>query len=677
MSVIVGIIQPEGAQNRVPDIRRMLRRLAYSAPDGLEVWCNQHAALGHGMLQSSAESVSETQPFRLPAADLAIAADARVDNRAELIEACGLSGRPHLSDSALILAAYERWGEALVDKLSGDFAFAIWDGHKRQLFCARDPFGVRPFFYHHSRDRFVFASQIKALFEVPDVPRNLNESRIADHVLGFFQDRSSTFFEGVSRLAPGHTLTVGASGLRTRCYWKPDARTEIRRASDEDYAEEFRAIFAEAVRCRLSGTAPLGAMLSGGLDSSSIACMARHYIRADSHNRPLYSYSGTFQDDPKCDERTFLTPILKGGGFLPRYLDCDQANPFAAMDQTHSDLDEVAHGMGVTVPALVYRRAAEDGVRVVLDGQGGDEVVSHGLRYLNELLFAGDYAAFARETLSHARIFQLDQRRLAATHLRPYFLDLKQRKEWFKLSKAMLQIPPKLNHPTADFLRDFAFRPLAMKLSRRNAAETANGSILSGDFEEAISLRERHERTRVPEPGLNHTLRDSQCHRLHYGELWMTIEELGRAAAAVRIEPRYPMLDRRLVEFCLSLPSRQRFSDGWSRSIFRRAMHGILPEEVQWRGGKAMFLDVFAVRLRTQGRDLLDATIVHTPPRCAHYFNLTELRERHRRFMAGDDAPARELWRSANLIWWLENSKLSATASGEVSEVATHVEVSA
>lgn len=674
MSVIAGINQSVGAQGRVPDIRRMLDRLAYCAPDGFGVWCSQQAALAHGMLHSSAESVHETQPFRLPAADLTITADARVDNRAELMEACGLSGRPHLSDSALILAAYERWGEALVDKLSGDFAFAIWDGRKRQLFCARDPFGVRPFFYHHSRDYFVFASQIKALFEAPDVPRNLNESRIADHVLGFFQDRSSTFFEGVWRLAPGHTLTVDASGLRTRCYWTPDGRTEIRRASDEEYAEEFRALFAEAVRCRLSSAAPLGAMLSGGLDSSSIACMARQYIRAGSDNRPLYTYSGMFSDDPHCDERAFLTPILNGGGFLPRYFDCDQANPFAGMDQTHSDLDEVVHGMGVTVPAMVYRRAAEDGVRVVLDGQGGDEVVSHGLRYLSELLFAGDYAGFTRETLSHAKIFKLDERRLAATHLRPYFLELKRRKDWFKLSKAMLQIPPKLNHPTADFLRSYAFLPLAMKFNNGNAAGPAKGSLLSADFEEAISLRERHERARVPEPGPDHTVRESQFQRLHYGELWMTIEELGRAAAAARIEPRYPMLDRRLVEFCLSLPSRQRFSNGWSRAIFRRAMQGILPEEVQWRGGKAQFLDIFADRLRTQGRDLLDATIVHTPPRWAHYFNLKEIRERHRRFMAGEDASARELWRSANLIWWLENSKLSATAPEAVSR---HCEVGA
>src|SRR5262249_23805673 len=122
MSVIAGISQPEGAESRVPDVQRMLRRLAYVAPDGLGFWCCQQSALGHGMVHSSAESLSETQPFRLSAPDLTITSDARIDNRLELIEACGLLSRPNISDSALILASYERWGEALVDKLAGDFA---------------------------------------------------------------------------------------------------------------------------------------------------------------------------------------------------------------------------------------------------------------------------------------------------------------------------------------------------------------------------------------------------------------------------------------------------------------------------------------------------------------------------------------------------------------------------
>lgn len=147
----------------------------------------------------------------------------------------------------------------------------------------------------------------------------------------------------------------------------------------------------------------------------------------------------------------------------------------------------------------------------------------------------------------------------------------------------------------------------------------------------------------------------------------MTLEELGRAAAAAQVEPRYPLLDKRVVEFCLSLPSNQRLSEGWGRAVFRRAMNRIVPDEIRWRGGKARFIGIFEQRLRSQGRELLDATIMGTHPDVTHYFNLPVLRERYRRFLAGDAAPAAELWRSANLIWWLQNSKLAAASSDEAS----------
>lgn len=671
MSVIVGISQVSGGPGPALDIRRMLDQLAHCAPDGRGVWCAHGIALGHGMLHSTRESLQEKLPLHWPDAGLAITADARIDNRRELMHACGLSSPERdVADSELILAAYQRWGAASVDKLAGDFAFAIWDDRKRELFCARDPFGIRPFFYHSSAGRFAFASQIKALFSLPEVARGLDEARIADHILGFFEDRSSTFFEGVSRLPPGHTLSVGPKGLSIQRYWRPDPNTEIRRSSDAEYSEEFRAIFAEAVHCRLRSAFPLGSMLSGGLDSSSIACMARNQMRAGQHSGPLHTFSGLFSKNQECDERSYLDPVLKSGAFLPHFIDCDQVNPFAELDQVQADLDEVVHGMGVTVPRLIYTMARKEGVRVVLDGMGGDEVVAHGVRYLSELLWSRNYSGFGRQLSAYARNVGQDPLQLAGSYLRPYFLELKAQRRWLTLGNAMLRIPREMDDPVPRFARQYALQPLAAKLARRIGFGTRHetpDSILSDDFADSISLPERLQRIRIAKPDPGCTIRESQCHQYDCGVLWLTAEELGRAAAAAQVEPRYPLLDKRVVEFCLSLPSNQRLSEGWGRAVFRRAMDQIVPDEIRWRAGKARFIGIFEQRLRSQGRELLDATIMGTHPGVTHYFNLPVLRERYRRFLAGDGAPAAELWRSANLIWWLQNSKLAADSSGEAS----------
>ena len=455
---------------------------------------------------------------------------------------------------------------------------------------------------------------------------------------------------------------MGPKGLKIHCYWKPDPAAEIRRQSDAEFSEEFRAIFAEAVRCRRRSAFPLGAMLSGGLDSSAIACLAREQMRSGQQSEPLRTYSGVFSHQ-ECDERRYLDPVLNGGGFLPRFIDCDQVNPFAELDQVHSDLDEVVHGVGITLPRLIHTMARSEGVRVVLDGMGGDEVVSHGVQYFSELLWSRDYSDFGREICDFARIYNQDPQLVAERYLRPYFLELKAQRKWLKLGRAMLRIPREMDDSVPRFAWQYALQPLASKLARRFGSSIERDDqmpdgILSDGFAE--SMRDRHQRIRIPEPGPAHSTRESQCHRYNCGPLWMTVEELGRSAAAAQIEPRYPLLDKRLVEFCLSLPSSQKMSHGWTRAVFRRAMDQVVPDQIRWRSGKAQFLALFEESLRKQGRELLDETIMRTPPQATHYFNLPILRERYRRFLAGEGSQAAQLWRAANLIWWLQNSKLVA-----------------
>src|SRR5262249_21169187 len=180
MSGIFGIHFLNGAPVSDPQLKRMSGLLAHRGPDGEGRWCDHSVGLGHRMLCTTPEAITEQVPLVDRAGSLVITADARLDNRVELISALGVSANS--SDGELILAAYRKWGEACPEHLLGDFAFAIWDARDQSLFCARDHFGVRPFYYYLSQSIFVFATEIKALFSMPEVQRKLNEVRLGDHL---------------------------------------------------------------------------------------------------------------------------------------------------------------------------------------------------------------------------------------------------------------------------------------------------------------------------------------------------------------------------------------------------------------------------------------------------------------------------------------------------------------
>src|SRR3989454_9825112 len=279
----------------------MLARLAHRGPDGAGVWSGGAVGLGHRLLHTTPESLREHLPLASGDGTLVLTADARIDNRGELLAALGRG--VEATDAELILAAYERWGERCPEHLLGDFAFVIWDARRATLFCARDHFGVKPFYYYHAPGRlFCFASEIKGLLALAEVPRRLNETRVADYLVPLLEDKVITFYQDILRLPPAHRMTVTRQGVRIEQYWALDPEREIRMKSDADYAAAFREIFTEAVRCRLRSAFPVGSMLSGGLDSSSIVCVARQLLAQDG-GETLHTFSPVFDDVREGGER--------------------------------------------------------------------------------------------------------------------------------------------------------------------------------------------------------------------------------------------------------------------------------------------------------------------------------------------------------------------------------------
>ncbi|TCJ15477.1 lasso peptide isopeptide bond-forming cyclase [Rubrobacter taiwanensis] len=639
MSAIAGLVYFDGRPAEHRALKRMLDRVVHRGPDGTGAWSEGGAGLGHRMLFTTPESLNEKLPLVHRSGKLMLTADARIDNREELIVQLGLADRKEVSDSELILAAYEKWGERCPEKLVGDFAFAIWDRSEQKLFCARDHIGVKPFYYYYGSGRaFVFGSEIKSLLCLPEVPKRLNEVRVAENLVPVVEDKTITFYKDILRLPPGHSMTVDRRGASTRRYWALDPYRELRYSSDEEYAEAFREHFTEAVRCRLRSAFPAGSLLSGGLDSSSIVCVARELL-AGSGER-LHTFSALFDGYnylPGADESFYRRAVLAGGGTEPHEVRADLIRPLGDIDRILWHEDEPfcntlhdAYGL--------YGAARQNGVRVLLDGLDGDAVVGHGLLHLYELARDRRWIKLASEINAVSKRFGRSRRRVLRTRvINPWLAELK-------------------------YSAPGPLRRAWEALRFRGQSGPALGKIINPGFAREVGLEDRlqglREETVLYEPA--RLSRQAQWQGLNTGVYPYTIELLDRIGAAFAVEPRYPFFDRRLMEFCLALPPGQKLKQGWTRAILRHAMAGILPEEVRWRMDKGNLSQPFARTMLLYHRPALEEVIFKDPQVLKPYVNMAALRRTYYRFLAYstlDDTTA--VYIAVVLALWLRRTNLS------------------
>src|SRR5258707_2764036 len=271
--------------------------LSYRGPDSRECWMDGSIGLGHAMLRTRRESLGERQPASLDGR-FWITADARLDGRAEFIAELQRSGRvvpPNAPDSELILHAYATWGTPCVEHLRGDFSFAIWDARNKQLFCARDHFGIKPFYYVHRENRFLFTNTLNCLRMHPEVSDELNEAAIGDFLLfGLNCDNATTCFRDIQRLPPAHSLSISPEGVKIRRYCAPPTDGRIRYSKPGEYVENFQSLLEAAGADRLR-TDRVGILLSGGLDSSSVAAVAKQVSAASGRTTNILCYTHIFK----------------------------------------------------------------------------------------------------------------------------------------------------------------------------------------------------------------------------------------------------------------------------------------------------------------------------------------------------------------------------------------------
>lgn len=525
----------------------MAAAIPWYGPDGRGQWTSTRVGLGHLLHCVTPESRHEQQPLVHSSGRFVLTATARLDNRRELIDQLRLTPNSDtpLTDPELILAAYAAWGETCPARLLGDFAFAIWDVDAQKLVCVRDQIGVVPFYYHLSTVRFVFANDIRAILAHPAVPDTLNDTAIAMHLRhAQYVMPEMTFLAGVKKLRPGRILVVTADTVTERVYWTPESAAEVRLSSADAYAEALGALLNQAVTDRLRSLHPIGAHVSGGLDSSSVAAAAVRQLHAQGKTLTGYSWLPTLrpEDDADAPEYVATRNVVAALGIEVEHVDLTTASVRAALEQDirldgHTDL---------WYEPLVRARAKVRGVQVLLSGWGGDEVVSSGAHgYLADLFWRGQWRTLTRWLVDRSHRAPNPWRRGAG--LLYYHLLLPSLPEW------SARLRPTARHKALPHF-----------------------TCIAPEFDAAIPRTNsglEWRRTR----GVHAV----QAQRLTMGHLQARMEVWAAQGAQDGVEYRYPLLDRRLVEFCLGAPSNL-FSDGeHSRSLLRHAVRGLLPDHVR------------------------------------------------------------------------------------------------
>ena len=524
---------------------------------------------------------------------LVAVADLRLDNRAEVRERLGAA--PEADDAGLLLAAYRAWGPDLVDHLDGPFAFVVWDGRDRRATFARDALGLRPLYRARVGRTLLLGTDLSELRA--HVPTDLCAEAVADHLAGTFAHPWRTAFAAVERVPPAHLGVVRpevVADVRTRRFWSPDP-SRTRRLGDEGAERAFREAFDRSVARRLGGDP--AAFLSGGLDSSSIVVTA-HALRPEAVPPTL----SIVYDAPVADERRFVEAVFGVTGARSHRIEGASLSLLGGLDADLNAVGEPFFTPNLFLTRSLYAEAARLGHAAVLDGFAGDSVVFHGEQRLSELAWRLRWPTFLREV-----------RAVAARTSHPRRTALR-------------------------LVRDYALAPLVRRPARPG-------------------LTFAHPDLPRPEA---ETLPPRTVRAAHHAEmaapfLSRAVEVAHASAASFGVAPRYPFLDRRLVELCLSLPPEQRLRDGLTRSVLRRAMAGRLPDILRDRPGKARLGGLFVEALFDREPETLRRLVHEDAPRAADLLDVRALLtayERARAHPEARDTVALPLWRAVTLARW-------------------------
>jgi len=617
MSCIAGIINLDGAPVDRALLERMTSAMRHRAPDENGMRCAENVGLGHAMLRISPESADEHQPCTLDG-QVWITADARIDGRAELVARLHSAGEPVRRDAPdveLILHAYRAFGESLLENIIGDFAFALWDDRGKALLCARDHMGVRPFYYAKTDRALIFASDIDAVLVHPAVSTRLDEDAVGDFLLlGQYQNAETTIYRDVRRLPAASRIRVNRDAFQVSEYWTFPPHDWLRYGQSSEYVEHFQQVFSLAVNDRLRAN-NIALELSGGMDSTAIAAVAATH--AERTGGSLAAFTVTSKQLCAGDEEGHYSAVVASHLSIPIVL--RELGEHRLFERFGSSELKTAEPSAIPHQAFSYDALAHTsraGARVLLSGQGGDEVLGHSTAYLAHLMRRGRIGELSVEVLSHVR-------RTGS---------LKGMGVRSALVKSMGRQPQRVHAA--------GWRP-------------AFPDWLDAGFVKRTRLKERWET--IWERMAGGTEPEQRLREWALSQGFSSYEMFSLPMVA-----RHPYFDLRLVSFLLSAPNFVKLD----KKVLREAMHGKLPEAVRGRPKTPAVGDAVRAALT---RNLVSTPVASSLSMvCDRYIQPDRYMRAFERYLGGEGAES--TWSSVPIVapvclnYWLYQHTGRSTA---------------
>ena len=591
-------------------VKKMLKSIRHRGPDDEGIYSDDTVCLGHCRLSILDLTQAGHQPMASDDQRYQIVYNGEIYNYIELKEELRRFGCKFRTqtDTEVLLQAYRVWGKECLRRLNGMWSFVIWDCEREELFFARDRFGVKPFVYYTDDERFVFASEIKALLHHPIICPEPNRQTIYDFIVyGRANHEEETFFKGIFQLPGAHYGILNRYGLHVQRYW--DIEQNRFEGSLTEAAEEFRRIFEDAVRIRFRSDVEVGSCLSGGLDSSSIVCMADRMIsdgRIDTNNG--FQTFSLFSRFPRFDESKWVDIVKKHTRINSHHICLSEEELLAELQRLVYVQDEPFGSTSIFGQYMVMQSINRHGIKVTLDGQGSDEMLAGYLSYADSY-FADLYVSGDEESLYR----QVDI-----------------------------------------FCRKHGLTPsIAIERARRLAETGAFGRHIEANVKFlAPELRKDCHKEIILCRKFDSFLQNHLYQDLTSLSLPSFLRYEDRNSMAYSIESRLPFLDYRLVEFAFSLPVSMKLHNSVTKVVLRQAMHGILPEQIANRQDKMGFVTPESVWFREGFMPVLDQLFHGKELADRGLFDIGNVIKEWEDFKQGRKNDSFLIWRIASVELW-------------------------
>jgi asparagine synthase (glutamine-hydrolysing) len=588
-------------------IQRMTNSTLHRGPDFSSTVQIGNCFLGHNRLSILDLSPSGIQPMRFE--QYSIVFNGEIYNFKEIREELKSFGYSFVSDSdtEVVLKGFDKWGSKVVDRFIGMWAFVIYNELSKELFCSRDRFGIKPFYYIFDGNSLYFASEIKSLRKTPSFSNDLNLNQISRGLqLGWMVYRDETYFNIVKSLEPGKNMTFSNSKLHFETYWKITSNT----INDPNITSKFKSTFNETLALHMRSDVPVGASLSGGLDSSSIVCS----IIDQNLNDNLHTFSIFYEGENTVDERPFIFEIEKKykGRFTPNYYSPSISEVEADFHEIAMMIDFPMSGSSCISHYSLMKLVESDNIKVILSGQGADDYMGGYLhsyyRFFADKLTKFEWASLIKE-------FNLYRKYHEASFGTMTQVALKSLLSVFLSEKYLY---------TAEFNN---YLPFLMK------SGISKEKLVFDDFQSS---------------------RLDSFHQvlMSYSSLPTILHYEDRISMAKSVETRVPFLDHRLVEMMFNNQSDTKIKDGYTKRVLRDSMKDILPEKIQYRKDKKGFVtpgEVLWIRGCLSHLLELDYDILY-------FLDKQKTKKLIEEFKKGNNKYSKLVWRVACLNYWLKNS---------------------